>query len=108
MLIRTELEGKCKSLLFLCLSQFNNELNSSEFVDLVFEEWQQSPVAERNSSYKLTSSLFFETVKVLSVRQMGLEAYTLFKEFTSFMLVANLPIPYFSYPLINFINQLST
>ena len=39
MLIRSELERECKSLLFVCLTNFSIKLNSSELMDLVFEEW---------------------------------------------------------------------
>ena len=85
-LARAELEIKCKDLLFLCLAYFSNKLNSPGLMDLVFVEWQQSTVAERNSIYEQTTSLFFETVKILSTRQMTLEVYNLFKQFTFFML----------------------
>ena len=87
--IRSELGRECKGLLFHCLAHFSNKLKFSELRDLVFEEWQQSTVAERNWSYQLTVCLFFETVKVLSTRQMALEVYDLFKDFTSFMLAGN-------------------
>ena len=102
--IRAELGRECRGLLFHCLAHFSNKLKFSELRDLVFEEWQQSTVAERNWSYQLKTSLFFETVKVLSTRQMTFEVYTLFKEFASFMLIGNLPIPNFNYPLTFFIN----
>ena len=78
-LIKAELGRECRTLLFQCLAHFTNKLKLPELMDLVLEEWQQSTVAERNWSYQLTSSLFFETIKVLSTHQMGLEVFSLFQ-----------------------------
>ena len=36
MLMRSELERECKSLLFLCLVNFSTKLNSPELMDLIF------------------------------------------------------------------------
>ena len=107
MCIRDELERECKGLLFLCLSNFSSQLTSAKLMDLVFEEWKASSAAQRNENYRLIRTLFFETVRVLSVRQMGVEVYTLFKGFTSFMLLRQLTIPYFNYPLAFFINSIT-
>ena len=77
-------------------------------MDLVFEEWQQSSAVERDYTYRETVAFFFETIRVLTIRQMGLEIFALFKEFTTFMLLRNLTISYFNYPLTFFINNIST
>ena len=78
-LVKAELERECRGLLFLCLSHFTNKLKLQELMDLVFEEWQVSTVVERNWSYDLVPSFFCETVKILTIRKMDLEVFTLFK-----------------------------